>query len=117
MFNNNSKNRDDARHLLGQDNLVEDEDHEVIWEESSAHSKRHAAVDSESELWEQDPLSSGAEGHELQQIPTPELGAASSQPQSKKARTTPEDLGVAGSNLQAEFERIFSPVRFRAVKW
>jgi hypothetical protein len=111
MFSSNSTSRDDARHLLGGDNPAEDEDHEVVWEQSSAQSKRHTTTDSESELWDQDPLSSGQDSHELQQIPTPTSHSTSSQPRSKRAIAPPEDHGAAGADLQAEFERIFSPVK------
>ena len=110
MFSGTSGARDDARHqLLGQDH---DEDHEVGWEQHSVHSERNTASDSE--LWEQDPLST--ETHE-QHTSDPQLTPTSSHPpstRSRKPKPVPEDHGVAGTDLEAEFERIFSPVRKKA---
>jgi hypothetical protein len=102
MFSHNSTNKDDARHLLGRDNIQDDEDHEVVWDQNERN------TDTPSELWEQDPLS--GESHELQQIPNRESGPESSQAQVKRSKSRPEDHGIAGTDLQAEFERIFSPV-------
>ncbi len=109
MFGQNSARRDDARHLLGGENIADDEE---VWEQNSVRSERNTA--GISEIWEQDPLS--GESHELQQISTPDSQAASSQAQFDRSRRTtaiPEDLGEAGTNLEAEFERIFNPVRPR----
>ena len=103
MFSHNIASKDDARHLLGRDNLQDDEDHEVVWDQNERN------TETPSELWEQDPLS--GESHELQPISNRESQASSSQPQVKRSKSRPEDHGVAGTDLQAEFERIFSPVR------
>jgi hypothetical protein len=97
MFSGNSTGRDDAHHLLG-----DHPDDEVVWEQSSVRSERDTATPSE--LWEQDPLS--GESHELQ-----EVSKSESRPtRSKRAMAPPEDHGEAGTELQVEFERIFSPV-------
>jgi hypothetical protein len=111
MFSGKSTNGDDARHLLGRDNGAEDEDQQVVWDQ---HSERNTASDTE--LWEQDPLSD--ESHELQQASDAELTPTSSRPpttRARKAKSIPEDHGVAGTDLQAEFERIFSPVRLQVI--
>jgi hypothetical protein len=101
MFSGNSTGGDDHRHLLGRDHT----DDEVVWEQSSVQSERDTATPSE--VWEQDPLS--GESHELQ-----EVSHSESRPRrSKRAMAPPEDHGEAGTELQAEFERIFSPVRPR----
>jgi hypothetical protein len=72
-------------------------------------SERNTASDSE--LWEQDPLSE--ESNELRQASQVAMTPTSSHPpstRSKRPKPQPEDHGVAGTDLQAEFERIFSPV-------
>jgi hypothetical protein len=113
MFGHNSADRDDSRHLLGRDGTTEEE---VVWEQSSVRSERNTATPSE--LWEQDPLS--GESHELQQISNSDSRPTSSKPQltrSRRAIVPPEDHGEAATDLQAEFERIFSPVKPQVKSW
>jgi hypothetical protein len=108
MFSHNSASQDDARHLLSRDNIQDDEDHEVVWEQNERN------TETPSELWEQDPLSS--ESHELQQASRQE-SQPSSQPKAKRAKAHSKDHGIAGTDLQAEFERIFSPVGYLPKFW
>lgn len=111
MFSGQPAGGDDARHqLLGRDN---EEDHEEGWEQHALRSERNA--ESDSELWEQDPLS--GDSHELNEPSNGELTPTSTHPpstrsrRSRRAKPVPEDHGVAGTDLEAEFERIFSPVK------
>jgi hypothetical protein len=106
MFNRSPAGTDDARHLLGQDSTADDE---VVWEQNSVRSERNTGTPSE--LWEQDPLS--GESHELQQASSTGSRPTSSWPQgtpSKRDMARPEDHGAAATDLEVEFERIFSPV-------
>jgi hypothetical protein len=103
MFSHNSASKDDARYLLSRDNIHDDEDHEVVWEQTERN------TETPSELWEQDALSS--ESHELQEASRLESQPSSSQPKVERVKASPKDHGIAGTDLQAEFERIFSPVR------
>jgi hypothetical protein len=103
MFSHNSASKDDARHLLSRNDIQDDEDHEVVWEQNDRN------TETPSELWEQDPLSS--ESHELQEASRLESQPSSSQPNVKRVKASSKDHGIAGTDLQAEFERIFSPVR------
>lgn len=106
MFSGNSTGEDHARHQL----LGHEDDHEVGWEQQSVRSERNIASDSE--LWEQDPLSE--ESNELRQASHGQMTPTSSHSpstRSKRPKPPPEDHGVAGTDLEAEFERIFSPVR------
>lgn len=103
MFSHNIASKDDARHLLSRDNIQDDEGHEVVWEQSERK------TDTPSELWEQDPLSS--ESHVLLVASRLESQPSSSQPKVKEVKASSKDHGMAGTDLQAEFERIFSPVR------
>jgi hypothetical protein len=100
MFGRDPVSRDDSRHLLGQDHIGDDE----IWEQSS---DRNTAT---SEVWEQDPLHTAGEAHELRQIMTP-VSRATSTLRSMNEKVAAKDHGVAASDLEAEFSRIYSPVR------
>lgn len=100
--------------MLGRDGTTEEE---IVWEQSSVRSDKNTATSSE--LWEQDPLS--GESHELKQISNPDSQPTSSQARptkSKRAMPSPEDHGEASTDLQVEFERIFSPVSPQAkLQW
>ncbi|KAK3360680.1 hypothetical protein B0T25DRAFT_565562 [Lasiosphaeria hispida] len=103
MFGRNAEVNEDSRGLLSHENMGNEE---VIWEHeqnSIRMSDRNTATPPE--LWDQDPLSDG-DGN----LRGPSNRASSS---SKVAMLppTPEDNAEATTELDAEFQRIFSPVK------
>jgi hypothetical protein len=119
MFGHNRGDKEAGHRLLGRD-LIEDEETShggTVWERKSSMSDRDTA--SHSEIWDQDPLHQ-EEGNELQQISTLESrhrtaqrsrGAEPSRLISRPGDSQPEDHGEAATELEEEFERIFTPVR------
>ena len=103
MFGRDTQ-KDDARGLLSHDTIGDDD---IVWEheQNSMRSDRDTTA-SMSEVWHQDPLSETTDHHH------------NYNPSSSSARVyappnpppLPEDHGEAAHELDAEFQRIFSPV-------
>ncbi|KAK1756631.1 hypothetical protein QBC47DRAFT_380286 [Echria macrotheca] len=103
MFGRDTQ-KDDARGLLSHDATVDDD---VVWEheQNSTRSERERAA-SVSEVWAQDPLADTTNNNHH-----PSSSSARGYPSTNPPPPLPEDQGEAASELDAEFQRIFSPVK------
>lgn len=117
VFNKTTPDRAAGHRLLGQD-LTDDDDDlpqgRTIWERKSTSDDRNeTAIDPE--IWEQDPLHQGGD-HELQ--PVAAFSGSSRQPgggagldgSGRRHWPKPEDLAGVATELNDEFQRIFTPV-------
>ena len=103
MFGRDTQN-DDARGLLSHDTIGVDD---IVWEheQNSMPSDKNTTA-SMSEVWDQDPLSETTD-HHRHHNPSSSLAGEYAPP---NPRPLPEEHGEAAHELDAEFQRIFSPV-------
>lgn len=104
------KDDDAAHHLLNGDRATDEEpSHEVVWDQASSASDRN--ISNESDIWEHDPMH-GGESHEFKELSTPGPQTSTQQSRRQVRRVQLETHGeAAATELDEEFQRIFSPVR------
>ena len=105
MFGRDTQ-KDDARGLLSHDTIGGDDD--IVWEheQNSMQSDKNITA-SMSEVWDQDPLSETTDHHHRHHNPSSSSAGGYSPP---NPRPLPEEHDEAAHELDAEFQRIFSPV-------
>jgi hypothetical protein len=102
-----STQKEDAHGLLSHDTMGDDD---IVWEheQDSMRSDKNTAA-SMSEVWEQDPLSEAIDHHHHHNH-NPSSSSAGGYAPPTGPPPLPEDHGEAAHELDAEFQRIFSPV-------
>lgn len=105
------KKDDGAAHqLLSRDGAMNEElPHEVIWDQASSASERN--ISNDTDIWEHDPIQGEGESHNLEEMPTSERQASAHQSGRRTRTIQPEDYREAATELDEEFQKIFSPVR------
>lgn len=117
MFGFGDEDKEAGHHLLGHDDsaLATDETARgTAWDNvQSAGSGR--TTPNHSEIWEQDPLHDGShELHDISKASRSDSTTRSSQKDTRRPRRQrppPEDLAGAATELEGEFERIFTPMK------